>query len=707
MQKIFFTICFIYAMVTANAGFASIEPLQGSFDELPKQSARIDVNAKVDNLPDPNNQEAVHEFFKKRFEEAVSMPKTKDIDWNNAMGINIVHTPEYYAQKNEQNKPLFQKMYEKAVAALHQEQPITENDAEGIANETEQLEANEATRFFTIQQPEASPIAQQDNIPTVSLSLPSGKKVLAPAREHIPYFLSYIDIQANGYIKVEDTIIIVANDKKFAHGLRRVFSKHTDNGHHIDLLLDDVVVNGTQVPYVAEEIGNNIVIKPKYNQRLAPGVYTYKFSYLINNKLIKVHDDYFLNWNINGRPLNTFITSANAIVSIPQGHTFDKIATLIGRNNHYTNLRTNVYSLAGNVIAFSNNTPLFNGENMNIVAFMNKNVFIKDFDTGFNQFLTNWGNVLYAVIGLAAILISFLLSLIGLQNDRKKGKYNPSYGGALMRSILVGKYDRVAFIAQILELYRKQALDITSGNNCISLSKLNIKNDKLTKAEKKGLKALFSRKNKQIDIINTNNIVIKKVKNIFEKNVNKQIRKYRLIHNIGYVLFSCAMLILTEIFMAIDSINIAQSLIILLSTTVLYAFYIWIIRHKFKHWFVALPIKIFILLAIFIVWLFSSIYIGKIPSLIVLISVFVIFMFSRLFNEQNNFINEAKNTISSYKEYLIGNADVINLSRDFLNQQSNIFALGINEHFPQNASNKSFYKLDAAENMKQALIDII
>ena len=71
------------------------------------------------------------------------------------------------------------------------------------------------------------------------------------------------------------------------------------------------------------------------------------------------------------------------------------------------------------------------------------------------------------------------------------------------------------------------------------------------------------------------------------------------------------------------------------------------------------------------------------------------------------FINEAKNSIGNFKEYLISGADAINLSRDFINQQSNILALGISEYYPQNVANKNYYRLDVAENIKQSLIGII
>lgn len=707
MQKIFLTICFICCLAYTNRSFADIQPITGPVEMMQKHNTPpININKQPSGLPDPNNPIEVRKFFKKRFEEVASMPMSDNVDWNNAMGFDIVKTQEQYEREQQSKKTLFQQMYEKAIEALHQSEEMAENNPDAVADNSEQDAANTATRFFTIAKREEPAAAVEPEIPTVSISLPSGRKILAPAREHIPYFLSYIDIQANGYIKVEDTITIVANGKKFARGLRRVFPKYSLSGHRIELILEKVKVNKTEVPYITEEVGGDIVIKPKYNQKLEHGVYTYKFSYLINNKLLRIDNDYLLEWNITGRPINAFITSANVIISIPEGHTFKKASVLIGRNDQYTAFRTNAYQLAGNVIAFSNRTPLFNGENMNVMAMVNKNAFIKDFDKSFNQFLIDWGSIFYAALGFLTILISFLLSLIGLKHDRKANKFAPSYNGALMRSIFLGKYDRIAFVAQLLELYRKNAIDIKDDNSRIILEKLSITDNKLSGAEKKALKVLFAKKS-SIEINNINNTLFKKARHILERGINKQIRKYRLIHNIGYILFSCAMLLATEIYIAFASINVAQTMIILLTTTLLYGFYVWIVRHKFKHWFTTIPVKIFALLAISLIWLFSSIYIGGFTSLIILASVIIIFMFTHLFGKHNDFLKDAQDTIKNYKEYLTGNADTINLSKDFLNQQANIFALNITEYYPLNVSNKNYYKLNTAENIKQLLIGII
>lgn len=664
-------------------------------------------------LPDPRDEQAVRKYFKERIENAAVTQVSIDEDYTSPTSVNVVHTPEYLKALEEEKKPLFQKMYEEALQALNSD---SDNPRPSdVATEDEQNAATSATRFFTLDTPRRPRIeddfANEPEIPTVGFTLPSGRRMLAPAIEHIPYFLSYIDIQANGFLKIEETIIVVADNNKFTQAIRRVFPKYAYNdkgqSQRIELILDSVSINDTPVEYTTEEIGNDIILKPKYKQNIEPGVYTYTFNYMVNYQLWQKNNFVVMNWPITGRPLNAFITSANAIITLPNGQTFKNVQGIVGERTHTTNRRTNIIPMADNVVALSNYTPLLNGESMNIIAIAETSAFLPNLYKGFNTFLHNWGSVMYAFLGFLAIFLSYLLSLISLKKERRKSKYTPSYNGSLMRHILVGKYDRIAFVAQILDLYRKQALNIVSENNRLFLNRQNITGSRLSKTDKKALRKLFAHKAKQIEVNTIHNKIFKYIAKIYEKTNNKQIKKYRLLHNISYVMFSTIMLLLTLIFIAVISVNTAQMLIILATTVALYAFYIWIFRRRFKRWYINILVKLFCVTAIFAIWIFSSVYIGGTTNFIILLMVITIFAFTRIFGEQNNFINEAKSAIGNYKEYLQTNADALNLSRDFLNLQSNIFALDITEYFPQNMANKSFYKLDIAEQLRQALVGIL
>lgn len=714
MKKLFLSICFILGSVcinTANADVISLaDPNQ--VRQAPEMKSPNDIIV-TESLPDPDNTDEIKDFFRKRFENAARSEKEENFDISKPSSVGVLYTPEYYEKLKESKKTTFEKIYDEAIASLHKNEnaPAPTGAPDDMASDQTQS-AQVATRFFTLAPKQKSPVPQiqQDVVPSVSVTLPSGRKILAPADEHIPYLLSYIDVQSNGYLKVEETIIIVAAGKKFKYGFPRYFSKYAydENGkrHQIELILDSVEINGTDVPYILEEVGNDIIMKPQYNQELEPGVYSYKFSYMINNKLHPNGDFVLLNWNITGSPLNAFITSANAVISLPEGHTFTDSRTMIGRFNEYTDQRVNTFFLAKNILAISSITPVLNMENMDILAAMNTNLFIKDFDKNFSHFIADWGKVFYAGIGLLIIFFSFVLSLLTLKFDQRRNRFKPAYNGSMLRNLLVGKYDRIAYVAQILELYRKGALDLTNNNGRIFLTKKNIKNTKLTKTEKKGLKALFGKLN-TIEVNKAFNLKIKKSIKVFEKYSQKQVNKYKFRHNVGYLLFSFAMLFVTIIAISLISVNFAQSLIIMFLTTVFSTFYVWILKHRFKNFFINLLLNVFSIFALIFIWLFSSIYIGNITGILLIASIFVIFEFRKIFDIQNSFINDAKNAISNYKEYLISNADAINLSRDFINQQANIYALNIMEYYPANVSNKDYYKLTIADDFKRALIEIL
>lgn len=715
MKKVFLLIfCVLqFYCFSVNADVFKITDIDQN--RLQNKSIKPSETLAKDTMPDPRDQQAVREFFKKRLEQVAVTPAPEGEDYNNPTSINVVHTPDYYRKLEEEKKPLFQKMYEEAVRMVNEKDEQTKGlNPSANQQELEDEAAETATRFFTLKTPQKPRIEEDYNeepqIATVGFSLPSGRRMLAPAIEHIPYFLSYIDIQANGYLKIEDTVIVVADGQKFATAMERVFPKYVydNNGRkqRIELTLTDVSINETPVKYIVEESGNDIILKPKYKQQLESGVYTYTFNYLVNYQLQKSGKNVTLNWNLTGRPLNAFITSANAIVTLPNGFSFKNAQGIIGQNGQYTNRRTNIIPMSANVVAFSNWTPVKNGETMNIITVADATAFLPDFDRGFSHFLSNWSGVFYSGLGFVAILLSFVLSLLTLKKEQKSRKYNPSYNGSLMRQIMVGKYDRTAFVAQLLELYRKQAIDLSEENNRLFIMKKNSETSRLNAAEKKALKILFSKKMSQVEVNVTHNQTFKKIKNIFINDNNKQIKKHRFMHNIIYLIFSSAMLLCSEVFIALAGTNTAQMLVILLTLTAIYAFYIWLLSRKFKHRWIALIIKAISLIALFFVWVFGSVYIGGITNLIILLTLVVIFAFTGIFSKKNSYIDEAKSVIDNYKEYLLRNADAINLSREFLNQQSNIFALDIADYFPHNSVNKSFYKLDIAEHLRKNLVGI-
>ena len=126
MQKIFLTICFISCLLYHHQAWADIQPITGPIQMMQHRSPEK-REIKPSGLPDFNNPEETRKFFKKRFEEVASTPMTKDTDWSNAMSVNIVKTPEEAQREEDSKKTLFQRIYEKALEAIHTQEENTEN----------------------------------------------------------------------------------------------------------------------------------------------------------------------------------------------------------------------------------------------------------------------------------------------------------------------------------------------------------------------------------------------------------------------------------------------------------------------------------------------------------------------------------------------------------------------------------------------------
>lgn len=52
---------------------------------------------------------------------------------------------------------------------------------------------------------------KETGIDVVSVTLPTGQSILVPAKEHIPYLTSKIDIMPNGIVRIIETVNLVAN----------------------------------------------------------------------------------------------------------------------------------------------------------------------------------------------------------------------------------------------------------------------------------------------------------------------------------------------------------------------------------------------------------------------------------------------------------------------------------------------------------------
>ena len=90
--------------------------------------------------------------------------------------------------------------------------------------------------------------------------------------------------------------MVIANGQKLHNGLSRALPAYaysrTGIIKPVDVNLNKVTVNDMEIPHKLEKNGLKIVIEPTDSYILNPGVYTYKFSYVINRNIWD-YDDFY------------------------------------------------------------------------------------------------------------------------------------------------------------------------------------------------------------------------------------------------------------------------------------------------------------------------------------------------------------------------------------------------------------------------------
>lgn len=694
MNKLFLAICFSIFAFNAKAATVEIKDVN---TVRPQEQVTDSSVFLPDNMPNPDDTEEVIAFFKERFKNASVSHANELGDLNQSDSIDVQHSSEYIAQMQEQRKSTFEKIYDAAMGRISGNRSADDAHAPTTFYE---LAPEEQTRMI-------SELSQSD-IPLVNVVLPTGKKIVAPAREHVPYLLATLNILPSGLIQVQEDITVVANGQKLKHGLTKVLPKYSTSRagvkKKLDIQLLSVALNGSELPYMLEEIGDYIYIKPRHEYILQPGVYTYTFKYLLDRKLWYYDDFSEFYWDAAGSYLNLVITSANAIVAIPDGKNFLSQSVITGYPKHLSDKRAVVASLDNNALGFASLTPILPHEGMHILVSLDKNVFMEpELGRKFVWFVTDYGDVLFAFAGLAAILISYMLSWKYLKRNKTKARHSFKQTAATMRFMLKGAFDKTAFAAALLEMYRKNIIDIQKQDGTIMLIKKTDNLSALSHGEKEAVNNLFVGKESVIVANAANMLKFKRAYNAIEKSLQTGLKLSSLQLNIGYLLFSVGMLILCEIAIAALGINPLQTGLILLSGTLTLAFYIWILKRKFKSKIVNYAAKTIAVFLIVFAVLLMSIYVKLISSLMIAGMVYTIFEYSELFMKRGG-QNQGKNKESEeLRKYLENNAATICRGHEFAVQQANIFALDLGRCYPENNINEKIYKLSIASELVQIL----
>ena len=311
MKKFFTYLTFIALLFPIFNAHSSINPLgekkQNEATDIKKQRRLLENLYK--ELPDINNPEEVKEYVKKRLKIVTKAAVTKE-ELSTPSSTNIVDFEELEKQQ-QQTLSAYDKIYEESMKR---------------ASSTNTLNEDIKLTGTFYREKQQQPTQFVPDFPYITIKLSEDREIIAPAEEHIAYFLTSIDINQFGLINVTETIVYVANNQLFPEGFIRILPKYTTsrNGkkRRLDFKLDSVTINNQNHPYIVTEIGNYLHIEPKTPIPHPNGVHTYKFNYTIDRSIWQYdnYDEFY--WDITGKTVKNVIGSANAIVTLPKGETF-------------------------------------------------------------------------------------------------------------------------------------------------------------------------------------------------------------------------------------------------------------------------------------------------------------------------------------------------------------------------------------------------
>lgn len=688
MKKLFFTFCFasiLFGVSGTEAGVRSIVSPADFRSERPRA-------AQATRPADPvfYDEEELFEYFEERAKHVVitEIPP-EELEQN--VVVSIVPDEEFVKDKE---KSFFQQVYEKAIERVSGTKPQEEH--QDIIWEAP---------VETVQQQQAK-WTQQPAYQTVGVELPSGRKVLVPALEHIPYLMSDITLLPNGMAEVREKVIVVANGEKLLNGLSKTLQKYSisreGKKQPLDVNLISVKIDGQDIAYKIEEVGNLLVLAPKQKYELQPGVYTFDFQYVVDRQLIGYENFEEFAWNITGNNWNLIIARAGAVVTFPGNKPDLGRAVGIVGNGSVDATSTRVLRIDNSTLGFTSGRPVFVGEYMSFIISLSKDAFIApDIDKKIYWAIDDYGNIILSLLGLIAIVGAYFVSWVFISENKSNPKYALQKNGAVARYLLKGKFDKISFGAFILDLFRKNIIDIRKEQGKISLIKTSDNLGSLNKHEKNALKDMFLGKESSLEISKANALKIRRAYREIEKDTKTRIKRFLLKINMGYIAFSVVMLLLAQMGIALLEYSPVYSMSVMLACDLVVAGAMWMLLRDSRKPVLKYVFKTLALILIVAAGMVLSVIMSKISAVFIIITIYAIFAYTNMFSNRNGLIKTNIKEIQNMREHIIKNVETISSQRMFVTQQPNIYALELAEYFTDKVGDKEFYKIDLVDEISR------
>ena len=688
MKKLLF-ICLVCLIGINSSVWAAVREVSSP------ESATIETNnrpAPPVTLASPLDRFQTESDFKRYLVERLKSVAITKYDKNSgSFGGSATSVVEDKIPGVNVEKPFFDRIYEEAIKRSAEPQNTTTS--------SNQLHPSMLQPELFEQEAET-----QNPLQAITILMPPfDEKVSVPLFEHIPYLFTRIDVLPDGVLKFEETIMVVADNQKLRYPLIKALPTHMvdrdGNGHKIEPLLIGVTINDQPVDYHILEKGGNILIAPKTVFPLESGVYKYVFNYAIDRQLARYDNFDELQWDVSGGNWNLVIAQAGAAVILPPNSEPISQQALVGYPFHYSPEKAIMARGAPNMLGFASKEPLFIAESMPITVTIPKGV-VSDpsFSKQLNWFITDNGKVLFLLLGWLAIFLAYAASWKYIQKTSKKQPIKLIKTPQMMRYLLNGKFDKVSFGAFLLDLFRKNIIDIQKNGDNILLVKRTDNLRTLPKKEQTAVRNMFG--NDAVLTINDSSLSkIRKSIKLVEEEVYSKYRIFCLKLNGGYLFFSTAMLLLAQLFTALLSPDSAVIFSGMLFVDFNVAAYLILFALNWKKKAVKWSVKILCVALLglnFVVWSGLASMWG---AIFFMASVITIMSFTKLYTKRNGLLKANIAEAANYQQYLKDNKENISMGRDFLNQQANILALEAETAYPPSEKLKDYYRLDIVQEL--------
>ena len=686
MKKLFFAICFIAAGANLSPVFAASRELRDQIELQQKQQQTPSVRplSVAEDANIPQDPDELREYIAERSKivptmtmEQINQTSTMSTQWSS----------DYIASQNP-TKSTFEQIYDQAMDRLSSADPKQPQD---IMYYVPQDAAGRQRQEWQRQQ-------QKLDFPVINITLPNGENALAPAKEHIPYLLSRIEILPNGMIHIKETVNVIANGEKLKHGLSKALPKYSTSRTGVRNrtipYLNGVKVNGVAIDYKIKDAYDRYLITPKFQYDLQPGIYTFEFDYMLDRKLWYYDQFNEFYWDATGSFWNLVVARAVATVRLPVNVSPLAQTMLLGYPpNNLSNKDIKItQDQSTNVLGFAATVPLFAGEGMHMIISIPKSGFIDpDFNKKFEWFVEDYGDIIFSLAALIAIWLAFQISWKYIVTNANKEKALGARSPALMRRLLRGLFDKNSFGAFLLELYAKNIIDIREENGAVYLIKRTDKLKSLDKNERKIMATLFGAKETALKINDLNRLRLQRAYRLLEKNVKR--RMHILLAKLvsGYIALSCAMLLLGQAAIAFSGLNSGEIFAALISFDLSAAFYIWVLQKNFANHRVGVSAKTGALVMIVLLLVGIGFFVHIATGILIVATIVTIFSYGKKFVRRDGLIKNNIAEVQKYVHYLEDNAQKIILGREFKKLQPFIFALDTIKEYPSDLED---YKID-------------